>query len=119
MTRVARPEGTKGSLKWTQRLINDGPNQWIDWEGTFYQYTNRLAHLYLLRELNGLDAYLVFLYFVNALQMNGSQSIREWQAATKVLKAPIGVGKHPFLRYVINVFIDVSGLKDNQAEWIC
>jgi hypothetical protein len=30
------------------------------WGSPFYQYANRLAHLYFLRELNGLDAYLVF-----------------------------------------------------------
>ncbi len=31
----------------------------------FYQYINRLAHLYLLRVLNKIPAYLVFVYFVN------------------------------------------------------
>ena len=35
-----------------------------DWSGTFYQYANRLAHLYLLHELNDVDAWLVFVYFV-------------------------------------------------------
>jgi len=37
-----------------------------DWATAFYQYTNRLAHLYFLRELNQLPAYLVFLYFTHA-----------------------------------------------------
>jgi len=36
-----------------------------DWTGTFYQYTNRLAHLYLLSELNEVDAWLVLVYFMN------------------------------------------------------
>ena len=36
-----------------------------DWTRCFYQYANRLAHLYLLRKLNGCDAYLVFVYFVD------------------------------------------------------
>jgi hypothetical protein len=30
-----------------------------DWKGTFYQYTNRLAHLHFLRK-NNIDAYLIF-----------------------------------------------------------
>ena len=40
-------------------------NNSIDWAGTFYQYTNRIAHLYYLRVLNGIDAYLVNIYFLN------------------------------------------------------
>ena len=34
-----------------------------DWTQCFYEYANRLAHLYLLRELNGIDAKLAFVYF--------------------------------------------------------
>lgn len=101
------------SIKETKAFL--AVNQTIDWTGTFYQYTNRLAHLYLLRELNGINAYLVFLYFLNDTEMNGSQSIREWQAAAKVLKAAIGLKGHPFLRYVIDIFVDVSELKDQHA----
>jgi len=101
------------SLRETKVFL--GVDQSIDWSGTFYQYTNRLAHLYLLRELNSINAYLVFLYFLNDTEMNGPQSIREWQAATKVLKAAIGLKQHPFLRYVIDIFIDVPELKDQHA----
>jgi hypothetical protein len=36
------------------------------WDMPFYQYSNRLAHLYFARQLNGLDAYLLFLYFADA-----------------------------------------------------
>jgi len=42
-------------------VIGDAP-----WDSPFYQYANRLAHLYFLRQLNGLDAYLLFLYFADA-----------------------------------------------------
>ena len=104
------------SLRETKTFL--GVDQSIDWLGTFYQYTNRLAHLYLLRELNGINAYLVFLYFLNDTEMNGPQSIREWQAATKVLKASIGLRQHPFLRYIIDIFIDVPELKDQYAQRI-
>lgn len=30
-----------------------------------YQYANRLAHLYFLRHLNGVEAYLLLLYFAD------------------------------------------------------
>ena len=36
------------------------------WDAPFYQYANRLAHLYFLRQLNGLDATLLFLYFAQS-----------------------------------------------------
>ena len=35
-----------------------------DWSRCFYQYANRIAHLYFLKEVNKVDAVLVFLYFV-------------------------------------------------------
>jgi len=47
-----------------------GSNMDFDWSKGFYQYTNRLAHFYLLRK-NGLNAYLVFVYFINDLQVKG------------------------------------------------
>jgi hypothetical protein len=33
-----------------------------DWTGRYYQYANRIAHLYYLRVLNNIDAYLAFVY---------------------------------------------------------
>ena len=41
----------------------------VDWSQRFYQYTNRLAHAYLLRELNGVPTLLVFLYFIGDREM--------------------------------------------------
>src|SRR5438552_16444308 len=46
-----------------------GAQRTVDWTFYFYQYTNRLAHLYLLRELNKLDAFLLFVYFLNDEEM--------------------------------------------------
>ena len=42
-----------------------------DWTKCFYQYANRLAHLYFLKELNGIDAALVFVYFTGDTTING------------------------------------------------
>ena len=48
------------SLDETRKYLKLNPD--IDLSKGFYQYSNRLAHLYLLRELNDIPAYLVFVY---------------------------------------------------------
>ena len=44
-----------------------------DWMRKFYQYTNRLAHLYYLRE-NNVAAFLIFIYFINDTSVNGPRT---------------------------------------------
>ena len=73
----------------------------IPWTGKLYQIANRLAHLYLMRELNQQDAYLVFLYFTGDSDVDGPQTIDEWKAALTVAKGVLGIPKrHPLYRYV-------------------
>ena len=50
-----------------------------------YQYANRLAHLYSLRQMNDIDAYLVFVYFLNDPDLDGPHTERERRAAIEVL----------------------------------
>ena len=47
------------SLAKTREFLN-ASNE-VDWTRGFYQYCNRLSHLYLLRHLNGLPAYLILI----------------------------------------------------------
>ena len=82
-----------------------------DWASTYYQYTNRLAHLYLLRELNCLPAHLVFLYFVNAADVAGPKTREEWEGAIKLLHNFLGINRHKLSAYVIDAFIDVEELE--------
>ena len=70
------------SLAQTQEFL--GVKSHLDWSTPFYQYTNRLAHLYFLRELNKLPAYLVFVYFINDPDMHGPSTKEEWQGALKL-----------------------------------
>jgi hypothetical protein len=82
-----------------------------DWSRLYYQYTNRLAHLYFLRQLNRIDAYLVFVYFCHAPDVPGPSSATEWQAANRLLKATLGLGKsHRLSRYIAEVYIDAREL---------
>ena len=61
-----------------------------DWTRCFYQYANRIAHLYLLRELNGVDAVLVFVYFLGDTTVSGREPVsREgWESDKPGPRAP-------------------------------
>ena len=89
----------------------------VDWSASFYQYANRLAHLYWIREVNGHDAYLVNLFFINDREMNGPATEAEWQAAIRLQEVFLGVRQSsqtgfaidPWVgAYVLDVFMDVN-----------
>ena len=86
-----------------------------DWSQCFYQYANRLAHLYFLRELNKVDAVLVFLYFAGDDTVPGVPPVsREgWQAAISLANEHLGLrASSPWLRrHVFDVFLDVDDLR--------
>jgi hypothetical protein len=81
----------------------------FDWSSGFYQYANRLAHLYLLRK-NQLPAYLVCVYFVNDLEMRGPATIYEWKGAIELLHSYLGIRKHKLQKFITEIFIDVNDL---------
>lgn len=85
----------------------------VDWSRVLYQYTNRLAHLYLLREANRVRAFLVFLYFVGNREMGGPSTAGKRESAIRVVKGVLGLGEgHKLSKYVLDVFIDVAQIKD-------
>ncbi len=112
--------------KSAQQLINQSLDEtktflkargMADWSTSFYQYANRLAHLYWLRELNGIDAYLVNLFFLNDGEINGPRTQAEWQGAIELQQVFMGVRlpassgsalNHWVGAYVLNVFIDTD-----------
>ena len=88
-----------------------------DWSTSFYQYANRLAHLYWLRELNGLNAYLVNVFLLGDEEMIGPKTTEEWEAAIRLQEVFLGVRQpatsgyalHPWVgAYAIDVFIDTN-----------
>jgi hypothetical protein len=83
-------------------------NNKVDWSGTFYQYTNRLAHLYFLRALNKLSANLIFVYFIGDDSVSGPKSVEEWNAALILMKKYLGLSTHKLAKYIAEVFIDVK-----------
>lgn len=85
-----------------------GVDSGFDWAGQYYQYCNRLAHLYWLRVLNDLPAFLVFVYFLNATEVSGPRSIPEWEGAIQTMYSALGLrAKHVLSAYVGSIFIDV------------
>lgn len=96
------------SLEECKQYLNSNSN--ADWTGSFYQYTNRLAHLYLLWELNGLPAFLIFVYFVNDKEMKGPESEEEWRGAIKLLHSYLGIGRTKLTPFMTDVFIDIKSL---------
>ena len=61
-----------------------------DWLNGYYQYANRLAHLHFLRS-RGVDACLVFLYFVGDRDLGGPSSEAEWMPFIDAVHAHLGV----------------------------
>jgi hypothetical protein len=82
----------------------------MNWTGNYYQYANRLAHLYLLRHLNHIPAELVNLCFLKDRTMNGPTTAAEWHTTIKQAEASLGIQDHWLLQHVHHVFVDVSDL---------
>jgi hypothetical protein len=60
------------------------------WIGGLYQSANRIAHLYFLREVAGVDAWLVNIYFVDDLRYKPTTR-DEWTPAIANVKAELGI----------------------------
>jgi len=100
----------RSALAKTKRYVNSKSE--ADWSSYFYQYTNRLAHLYLLRVLNNIPAFLVFVYFLNDEAMQGPSTEAEWRAAIKLTHKYLGIKRNRLSRYMGDIFVDVNELRD-------
>jgi len=108
----AGPESSvkiKGALARAKEAYQASPS--AVWEAPFYQYANRLAHLYFLRELNGLDVHLVFLYFADAPDVPKPSSTKQWEGAIRLTEKCLGLGAHPYRNRVASIILPVTKLK--------
>jgi hypothetical protein len=78
------------------------------WTRGYYQYANRLAHLYFLAS-NGVDAHLVFVYFTNA-DMNGPRNAAEWATAIEQAHTHLGLPRLEEHQRVHDLFVDAGEL---------
>lgn len=84
------------------------------WCNPFYQMANRLAHLYYLAEINDKDAYLVFVNFANASDVQDRVSPEGWQGATRLAYKCLGLKDSRLKRRVASVVIDLDEVMDNK-----
>jgi len=97
----------RNSLDEVKKYLNI--NNGIDWTGTFYQYVNRIAHLYYLREKNKIKAHLLFIYFINDITVHGPKTKDEWLGAIQVMECYLGLAKkHKLRKYIHDIFIDIK-----------
>jgi hypothetical protein len=86
-----------------------------DWSSPFYQYANRLAFHYWLREENEIESTLVFLCFTNAVDMEGPKTKQEWQGAIRLIHAVLGLPADLTTFGVHHAFLDARQLTDPSA----
>ena len=83
----------------------------------YYQYANHLAHLYFFAELNGIDAYLLAIHFLNDGEMGGPHSSDLWEDSIQKQYANLGLSQDLQLRdRIINLFLDVRELAGNDKS---
>ena len=106
-TRKASIDKIRSSLEETKKRF--GVKAGYDWTKGFYQYANRLAHVYLLRK-NKLDAWLVNVYFLNDVDMDGPKTEDEWRGALRLLHRCLGLREHLIQKFILDLFVDVAPL---------
>jgi hypothetical protein len=102
------------ALDQTQRWLNCRRSS-IDWKYGFYQYANRLAHLYFLREKGHKEAHLVFLYFVED-SSHIPTSRDAWDSALKLQKKLMGLSAENLTGKVIDLFINVNEINSYRLD---
>lgn len=82
-----------------------------DWTRTYYQYANRIAHLWWLRQ-RGINAALLFVSFLNDDEMGGPKHAESWGAAFASANYALGLtGANPLLRHVVHLTPDVRQMQ--------
>ena len=78
-----------------------------DWLGNYFQYANRLVHLYWLNK-EGVPTWMVFLYFNGDQEQNCPNTFAEWQGKLNEMRTELGLPEHHLLSdKIINVFPSV------------
>lgn len=102
----------RASLDRVKRAV--GLRAAADWSTTYYQYVNRLAHLYFLRTLNQIPAYLVSLYLIGDTDLRGPGTAEEWAGALDLVHAQLGIVdarlEEAFGGAFVEIFIDVADI---------
>lgn len=108
MAGAASRQKIKNSLDAVKSALGADPSR--DWLSAFYQYANRLAHLWWLRD-RGVAAHLLCVDFLGDAEQNGPQSSETWQATYLAADYAMGLRrKHALSRYIHHLHPSVSDL---------
>ncbi len=88
------------ALEQTKQWMGVPPE--ADWMGSLYQSANRYAFLYFLREICGVEAYLVNVYFVD--DPHSPTTREQWEDGLVAVERQLGIDSTP--TYCESVFID-------------
>jgi len=116
----AASPGTKASEKSRVRIEQSlaearrhyAPQSTADWSGVYYQYANRLAYQFFLKQTNAIQSSLVFLYFTHDVEMNGPASEEEWHGSSRQIHAALGLPADLKAFGVYDAFVDARLLAD-------
>lgn len=99
------------SLMETKSFLKAGSGK-ADWTQSFYQYANRLAHLYFLSVKKGIPTELWFIYFCNLDDEYVCTSRAEWKGALRLLNSHLGLNlNNPLKGSIREIFVDAHNLE--------
>jgi hypothetical protein len=107
----ASPESRKrieSSIEQAKNAFSANPD--ASWNNPFYQYANRLAHLYFLTDLNELDAYLLFVAFADAPDVPAPCTVEQWQGAYRLITKCLGLSDNLLQRRVGHLIWSVQDM---------
>lgn len=77
----------------------------VDWTGEYYQYANRIAHLYFLNTIAHVPTWMIYLFFIGDTEQNGPSTVAEWTNAISEMKAKLGLPQYHLLnKRIVSVF---------------
>jgi hypothetical protein len=80
----------------------------IDWLGDYYQYANRIAHLFFLDIVGQVPTWIVFLFFIGDKEQKGPSGVTEWTSSVDLIYRKLGLPKGHLLEpEIVNVFAPV------------
>lgn len=115
-----RSKASPNALAWIEKRLDEAKtafraNPNASWRSPLYQMANRLAHLYYLAEINKKDAYLAFVNFANATDVENPVSREEWQGAIRLSHKCLGLKDSRLSRRVASIIIDLETIGQQTA----
>lgn len=100
-------ESIERALATVKRALGVKPE--ADWMGNYYQYANRLAHLYFLHVLCGVPTWMVYIYFVSAKKAITPRTAEEWSESLSQIQTALGLPQnHLLAQRIVSVFPEVD-----------